>query len=125
MSTGSPMIVPAARAAMMSTPGAVISGLRPASPSRGPRLEKSARPSLRSTAPTVSADAAAPGVPTVSSWPSLPAATTNSVPVCAVMSLTAWLSGSVPSVASPPRLMLTTFAPSAAAHSIPAMIQES
>ncbi len=118
------MVVPAARAATMPTPGAVISGLRPLSPRRGPRLENSARLSARSTAPTVSAAAAAPGAPTVRAAPELPAATTKSAPVSAVRSFTAWLIGSVPSVGSPPRLMLTTFAPEWAAHSMPAMMDE-
>ena len=67
-------------AATMSTPGAVMSGLSAASPTRGPRLEKSARLSDLSTAPTVSAASALPGEPTVSSAPSLPAETTNSAP---------------------------------------------
>ena len=119
------MVVPAARAATMSTPGAVISGLRPRSPRRGPRLEKSASWSSRSTAPTVSALGAAPGVPTVESAPSLPAAMTKSAPLDALISSTAALIGSVPSVAEPPRLMLTTLAPSATAHCMPAMISDS
>src|SRR5690606_40510755 len=51
--------------------------------------------------------------------PELPAAITYRVPYWAVSSLTAWLSGSVPSVAPPPRLMFTTRAPETAAHSIP------
>lgn len=111
----------------MSTPGAVISGLSPSSTKRGPRLEKSASWSLRSTAPTVRAASAAPGVPTVKlSGPLLPAAMTKRAPVSALSSSTATLIGSVPSVGSPPRLMLMTLAlRSRAAHSMPAMIQES
>ncbi len=58
------MPVPAALAAAMPTPGAVMSGLI-ASSRRGPRLEKDASASLPSTAPTVSAEVAAPGEPTV------------------------------------------------------------
>ncbi len=46
---------------------------------------------------------------------------TNRAPVCSVSVSTATLSGSVPSVAPPPRLMLMMSAPlSWAAHSIPA-----
>jgi hypothetical protein len=109
----------------MSTPGATISGFTPASPRRGPRLEKLASAPVLVEAPTVSADAAAPGEPTDSAvGPELPAATTNSAPVSAVNRSTAWLSGSLPSLASgDPRLMLTTRA-RLAAHSMPAMIQE-
>ena len=55
----------------------------------------------------------------------MPAAITNSAPEDALSALTAWLIGSVPSVASPPRLMLITLAPEAAAHSMPSMICES
>ena len=56
----------------------------------------------------------------------MPAAITNSVPVCAVSRLTASSSGSTSGVSVPPRLMLTTFAfTSVAAHSIPARIAES
>ena len=51
-----------------------------------------------STAPTVSAAAAAPGEPMVSG-PSLPAAMTNSVPYCADSASTACDIGSLPSVA--------------------------
>jgi hypothetical protein len=81
-----------------------------------------------STAPTVSAASAAPGLATVCALgPALPAAITNSAPVCAVRSFTAWLIGSVPSLAEPePRLMLTIRACSTwVAHSIPSMIHES
>lgn len=119
------------RAARMSTPGAVRSGLTALSPTRGPRLENSASWSTPLpgpfTAPTVSAASAAPGAPMLyASGPELPAAMTNSAPVSSLSRLTAWLSGSVPSVGSPPRLMLTIFACwSRAAHSMPARIQES
>lgn len=121
------MVVPDARAATMPTPGAVTSGLTAASPRRGPRLEKEARESSRSTAPTVSAASAAPGDPTVDGpGPALPAATTKRVSVDAVRVLTAWLIGSVPSVsASEPRLMLTTLACWEAAHSMPSMTDDS
>ena len=121
------MAVPAARAATMSTPGAVMSGFTARSPTRGPRLENGANASSRSTAPTVSALVALPGEPTVLApfSPELPADTTNSVPVSSVSAFTAWLSGSVPSVGSPPRLMLTTSAPDRAAHSIPASTHDS
>ncbi|GAB3132470.1 hypothetical protein GCM10027161_07900 [Microbispora hainanensis] len=43
----------------MSTPGPVMSGFSPWAPA-GPRLEKPATVSVRSTAPTVSADSATP-----------------------------------------------------------------
>ncbi|GAA3115468.1 hypothetical protein GCM10020001_038590 [Nonomuraea salmonea] len=59
-----PRVVPEALAAVMLTPGAVMSGLI-ASSRRGPRLEKEASASSPSTAPTVSAELAAPGEPTV------------------------------------------------------------
>src|SRR5688572_30334283 len=49
------------RAAVMSTPGAVMSGLRAEFSTTGPRLDRSARASALSTAPTVSADGALPG----------------------------------------------------------------
>ncbi len=109
----------------MSTPGATISGLISRSwPIRGPRELNTAASSCLSTAPTVSALVAAPGVLIVpSSGPAFPAATTNSVPVSSVSRSTAWLSGSVPSVeVGEPRLMFTTSAPLCAAHSMPAMI---
>jgi hypothetical protein len=125
-STGSPREVPVARAATMSTPGAVMSGFMAKSPKRGPRLEKSASRSWTSTAPTVRAEVAAPGVSTVcSSGPELPAATTNRVRWLAVSRSTAWLTGSLPSVGQPPRLMLTTRARWLAAHSMPAITPDS
>lgn len=103
-----------------------MSGLAAPSPTLGPRLEKSAIWSCLSTAATVSASSAEPGLPTVPLLgPELPAATTKSVPVSRLSSLSAWLSGSVPSVGSPPRLRLTTLAPEWAAHSMPAMIASS
>ena len=117
--------MPAARAAGISTPGAVTSGFIAPSPRRGPRLEKYASLSLPSTAPTVSASDAAPGEPTVSSAPALPAAITNSAPLDFDKSSTAWLIGSVPSVGRPPKLMLMIFAPCWTAHSIPAIASES
>jgi hypothetical protein len=80
-STGVPSDVPAARAAMMSTPGAVMSGLIAKSPVRGPRPENPARTSDLSTAPTVSAWLAAPGLVTVSRPdPKFPAAIVKSTP---------------------------------------------
>ncbi len=63
--TGSPRVVPAARAAVMSWPGATMSGLTAKSPIRGPRLEKSLRASCLVVLPTVSAESAMPGEPTV------------------------------------------------------------
>jgi hypothetical protein len=117
--------VPAAQAATTGLPGAAISGLSAPSPTRGPRLEKSAIRSSGSTAATASAESAVDGVVTVRSpGPKLPAETTNSAPVSALIRLTAWLIGSLPLVGYEPRLMFTTsaFAP---AHSIPAMIHES
>jgi hypothetical protein len=90
--------VPAARAATISTPGAVTSGLIAWSSARGPRLENGATSSASSTAPTVSAELAAPGVDTVPYRPSLPAATTKSVPCRALSVSRATEAGSVPSV---------------------------
>ena len=92
---------------------------------RGPMLEKYARWSEPSTAATVSAASATPGAPIVNSLYELPAATTKSVPVDAVRSLSACEMGSVPSLGvGSPRLMLTTSA-RVDAHSMPSMIQES
>src|SRR5690606_16161715 len=93
-STTSPSPVPAARAATMPAPGATTSGLSCAS-APPPRLEYQVTVSSSSTAPTVSADAAMPGELTQPSprSPSLPAATTNSVPYRAVSSSTATASG--------------------------------
>nr|WP_163571746.1 hypothetical protein [Fodinicola feengrottensis] len=121
-----PNEVPAARAATMSTPGATTSGFTVA-PRPGPRLENSAIWSWLSTAPTVSASSASPGDPMVARvGPLFPAAITKSAPVLAVRLCTASAIGSSPSVAAPPRLMLTTRACSVvAAHSIPAMMSES
>lgn len=120
------MAVPAARAAVMATPGAAMSGLAAPSPIRGPRLENVAIASFLSTAATVSASSAEPGETTFfATKPELPAATTNRVPVDRLSSLSAWLRGSVPSVGSPPRLMLTILAPEWAAQSMPAMIASS
>lgn len=117
------------RAARMPTPGAVISGLIASSRNRGPRLENQATVSVGSTAPTVRAASAEPGLVTVDGpfSPLLPAAMVNRAPVSALSAFTAWLSGSVPSSgAKPPRLMLITRAlVSRAAHSMPAMTQES
>ena len=80
-------------------------------PVSGPVLEKPARSSCLSTAPTVSADAAAPGVEIVSG-PALPAAITKSVPYCSESASTASDIGSLPSDGvESPRLMLTTSAP--------------
>ncbi len=110
----------------MSTPGAVTSGLRaPSMP--GPRLEKSASTSLSSTAPTVRAAAALPGEPMVCSpkSPSLPAAMANRTPFSSESLFTPASSASIAGVSPPPRLMLMTSAPSAAAHSMPARISES
>src|SRR2546423_1163698 len=109
----------------MFTPGATISGFPRPAPTGGPALEKPAIRSCLSTAPTVSALVAVPGELTPMRVPLLPAATTKSVPVCAVNAFSSSLTGSVPSVGSLPRLMLTTLAPLVAAHSMPAMIQES
>ncbi len=112
------------RAARTSTPGAVISGLTPPS-TAGPVLEKSARVSVASTAPTARAESARAGVLMVCG-PPLPAAVTNSAPVSAVSSSTAVAIGSSAPAGSPPRLMLTMRASwSRAAHSMPAMIQDS
>ena len=111
---------------MMSTPGALTSGLRPPLRTSGPRLEKEAMASSSSTAPTVSASLADPGELTVeASGPLLPAAMTNSVSEPSESSLTAWDRGFVPSSASPPRLMLTTSAPWATAQAMPASTPES
>src|SRR4029079_1116518 len=109
----------------MSTPGATRSGLSAPDLVSGPVAENDARPSSLSTAPTVSAEAAAPGEEMVSG-PALPAAITNRGPYWAERASTSWDNGSLPSdgVVSP-RLMLTTLAPDWAAHSIPAITQES
>ncbi len=98
-------------AATMLTPGAVMSGLTALSLGRGPRLENAASSSSASTAPTARAAFAMAGAPTVPVpySPSLPAATTKSVPLLADRSLMAAIAGSVSS-AGPPRLMLTTLA---------------
>ncbi len=89
----------ACRAATMSTPGAVMSGLMTPPPSRGPLLEKSAILLSRSTAPTVNAASALPGDPTVrASGPELPAAITNNVPYRADNVFTASSSGSTSGV---------------------------
>jgi hypothetical protein len=119
------MLVPTARAEMMPSPGAVMSGFT--APSlRGPRLEKRLAAFVLPTLPTVRAASAAPGEPTVvARGPELPAAITNNAPVFALSSLTARDIRSVPSEASwVPRLMLTTRA-LLAAHSIPARTSES
>ncbi|MGY3060769.1 hypothetical protein ACVWZD_005014 [Streptomyces sp. TE3672] len=118
--------VPLAAAAVMSTPGPVMSGLTAPSPMRGPTLEKSAIWSSSSTAPTVSAASALPGDATVP-WPGplLPAATANRTPFSAE-SLSTWASrGSVPGVSGPPRLILMMSAPWATAQSTPARTLES
>ncbi|MGY3680215.1 hypothetical protein ACVWXU_003838 [Streptomyces sp. TE33382] len=120
------MAEPGAAAAVMSTPGAVTSGLMAPSPMRGPRLEKSASTSLSSTAPTVSAASALPGEPTVPApSPSLPAAMANRTPLSADSLSTAASSGSISGVSLPPRLRLTMSAPCATAHSMPARMPES
>lgn len=117
---------PAAAAAVIDTPGAVMSGLTALSPVRGPTLEKSAIRSSSSTAPTVRAASALPGEATVPrSGPLLPAAIANSTPFSAETLLTWASSGSIPGVSRPPRLMLMTSAPWATAQSTPAMMPES
>ena len=120
-----PSVISCERAAVMSTPGAEMSGFMPPEPASGPVLENQARLSCLSVAATVSADAAAPGVEMVSG-PALPAAMTNRVPYCAERASTVWDIGSLPSDGTvSPRLMLTTSAPDSAAHCMPAMTQES
>lgn len=117
---------PDGMAAVVSTPGAVTSGLTAPSPTRGPRLEKPASLSWSSTAPTVSAASALPGEPTVPApEPSLPAAMANRTPFSADSLSTAASSGSTSGVSVPPRLRLTMSAPWATAHSIPARMPES
>lgn len=114
-----------ARAATIELPGAEISGFTAGLPWRGPREENSDISPDLVTEPTVSAASAAPGALIVRS-PLLPAAMTNSVPCSSDSRSTAEDSGSVPSEARlDPRLMLTTRASCATAHSIPARIQES
>ena len=83
--------MPAARAAVTSTPGATTSGLSAPLRKRGPRLEKPAITSLTSTAPTVRAASAEPGAVTVEGPlpPLLPAATTNRLSEVADSSLIA------------------------------------
>ena len=111
-------------AATICHPGAVRSGL--SAPSiRGPRLEKDANRSVRSTAPTVSAESALPGDQIDRSTPALPAEITNRVPNWAVRFSTACSTGSNPAVSNPPRLMLMTSAPCSAAHCMPARIDDS
>ncbi|CAM5583049.1 hypothetical protein SGRIM128S_06107 [Streptomyces griseomycini] len=118
------MSLPFAEAAVMSTPGAVTSGLMAPSPTRGPVEEKSASPSLPSTAPTVRAASALPGE--LTDWgPELPAAMAKRMPFSADSLFTAASSGSTSAVSPPPRLMLTMSAPCAAAHSMPARMPES
>ena len=119
--------MPAARAAVTSTPGATTSGLRAPLRKRGPRLEKGAITSWTSTAPTVSAASAAPGEETVEApWaPLLPAAMTKRLSESADSSLTACESGCEPSSVSPPRLMLMTSAWWSTAQTMPASTQES
>lgn len=118
--------VPPACAAMMSTPGAVRSGLIAWSPSRGPRLENPATWSWSSTAPTVRAASALPGLETGARLPLLPAEMTNKVPVRSDSVFTACSTGSSSGVSVLPRLRLTTLAlTSVAAHSMPARIAES
>ena len=126
-STIGPSSVPAARAAVTSTPGATTSGLRAPFLKRGPRLEKPAITSWTSTAPTVRAASAEPGAVTVEAplAPLLPAATTNRLSEEAESSLMATASGLLPSSVSPPRLMLTTSAPSLTAQTMPARTHES
>ena len=109
----------------MLTPGATTFGLMTPLIS-GPREEKSAIVSVPSTAPTVSADAAAPGEVTVPELgPELPAAMTNSVVDVEESSSTARSRGLVPSPGSPPRLMLTMAACWLTAQLIPAITCES
>jgi len=99
------------RAAVMSTPGAEMSGLSAPVFVSGPVLENDAKASCLSTAPTVSAEAAAPGVE-IDSGPALPAAITKRVPYSAESASTACDIGSLPSDgATSPRLMLTISAP--------------
>src|SRR6478752_5389703 len=121
----SPSVMSCDRAAVMSTPGAEMSGLSAPLFVSGPVLEKEASASCLSTAPTVSADAAAPGAE-IDSGPALPEAITKRVPYCSERVSTACDIGSLPSEgATSPRLMLTTRAPDSAAHSIPASTHES
>ncbi len=110
----------------MPTPGAAISGLRVCWSPAGPRLEKAAVRSSRSTAPTVRTEAAQPGEETVLlPGPELPAAMTKSGP-CWESRSAAAASGSSQAVwEGSPRLMETTSALARAAHSMPAMIHES
>ncbi len=121
------MVPLAAFAAAMSTPGAVMSGLMALSAIRGPRLENGAIASAASTAPTVSAASAEPGLPrVVSPGPEFPAAITNSAPLDADRASTACSIGSVPGLSDgAPRLMLTMSAPWSTAHRMPSRIAES
>ena len=99
--------LPGGMVLVISTPGAATSGLT--RPSRvGPRLEKEAARFCLSTAPTVMALAAAPGLETVfAPGPAFPAAATMTSPLSVAMS-TPRLSASVPSEGLPPRLMHAT-----------------
>jgi hypothetical protein len=86
--------------------------------------------SSRSTAPTDRAASAvlgeetrsAPGPPAGSPFP---AAATNSVPCSSVSALIDCSIGSISGPSAPPRLRFTTRAPLSAAHSMPAMSQDS
>ncbi|MBB5786473.1 hypothetical protein HD601_001048 [Jiangella mangrovi] len=119
------MLPPPARAAEMPTPGAVMSGFGSLLSNTGPRLEKSASRSSRSTAPTVSADGASAGLPMQASHSLLPAAMTKSVPCSALMRSTAAVNSGPSKWPGPrPRLMLTMSAPWAAAHSMPAIAHD-
>lgn len=118
------MLVPAARAAPIPSPGATTSGLTAKSPTRGPRLENPLTRSALLTLPTANAESAAAGLLTDNDSPSFPAETTNKVPCCSERRSTARDRGSVPSVAPPPRLRLTTLA-RGAAHSIAARTADS
>jgi hypothetical protein len=111
---------------MMFTPGAVMSGFRAKSPIRGPRPEKPASTFCLSTAPTVMASLAAPGLVIVCvEGPKLPAAIVNRTPSSCVSWFTAWETGSVPSVIPACRLIEITSAPLVAAHCMPAMTHDS
>src|SRR5262245_10875164 len=112
----------------MLTPGAAISGLVRWLTPTGPRLEKYAVASVESTAPTVRADVAQPGLETVF-WPDpmLPAAMTNRLLLEEDSLLTACAIGSSQVVAGvgAPRLIEMTSALLSTAHCMPAMMSES
>ncbi len=114
------------RAAVMSPPGPMTLGLSAPERESGPWLVKyDMWPDGSSTEPTVKACSAEPGAPMVSAAPALPAATTNSEPVSAVIWLSASAMRSLPSDGCDDPRLIETIGAFWPAHSIASMIQES